>query len=119
MKNYYSILGIDYNTTESELLTKLEHLLFVEHPNVRKTQNDARVEYSEQIEALLLLSKSDVRRKYDLLLKHKNNTEVRHSVKYKTFSEIITKIEKDCKNECEEILRLSPQELKAYYKNKS
>lgn len=119
MQDYYSILNSEANISEGDLNARLKTHLKKSHPSKsgNNTSDDSTANYRITLEALLFLRNNNVRRKYDLLLKHKNNTEVRHSIKYKKYKEIVDKTAIVYNLQASKIAKMNAKEFKVYYKN--
>lgn len=105
MKDYYAILELSKDVEEIEIKNKFAHFLEQNaQPNTSKSNSSLQL--AEELEAMLMLKDANLRRKYDLLLKHKNNTEVRHSLKYKMYAAEIEKAIATSKSEIQTMLKL-------------
>ncbi|MDY5940311.1 MAG: molecular chaperone DnaJ [Eubacteriales bacterium] len=64
-RDYYEILGVDKNATESEIKKAYYKLAKKYHPDVNPGDKEAEVKFKEVNEAYAVLSDEDKRRKYD------------------------------------------------------
>lgn len=105
MKDYYALLELSKDVEESELINMLEHFL-EKNTQTNLSKSKYSLQLVEKLEAILILKNTDLRRKYDLLLKHKNNTEVRHSIKYQMYAAEVEKAIATSKVEIQKIFKL-------------
>jgi len=64
MKDYYSILGINENATNDQIKIAFRTLIKIWHPDVC-SQKDAKVKFTEIVEAYEILSDLHKRKEYD------------------------------------------------------
>ncbi len=63
MKNYYEILGVDFNSTENEIKKAYRQRVKLTHPDITKQQDDTQIKLVN--EAYSVLSSSILKQEYD------------------------------------------------------
>jgi DnaJ-class molecular chaperone len=87
-KNYYSLLGVNYDANALEIKTAFRDLAKKYHPDKNIGNKDAEDNFKEIHEAYSVLSNLSKRKKYDTGLGYKNMySKTYSSVKPKQFSE--------------------------------
>lgn len=72
MANYYEILGVDKNATQSEIKSAYRKLVKQYHPDLHPNDESAAAKFKEINEANETLSDPEKRRQYDYQLEHPN-----------------------------------------------
>lgn len=64
-RDYYDVLGVDKDASESEIKLKYRRLAKKYHPDLNKDDKEAEIKFKELQEAYEVLSDADKRRRYD------------------------------------------------------